>query len=105
MEIKKFYKKPDPVEALQLTEEACWDQWLNKVPFWPNELHHISGSYSSQNHTIGDAYISLDNSAYVEPRDRQIARLTDWIIKDKYGKFSRVSEEDFEALYVSVWEG
>jgi hypothetical protein len=90
----KFRKKPVVVEARQLTSSACWLSWIHDEPFWEGTLLSINGRYHPGEHTIHDAWISIDTLEGV-----MRASLGDWVIKGVNGEFYPCKPDIFALTY------
>jgi hypothetical protein len=88
----KFRKKPVVIEAVQLTDEVCWDNWLRGVPVFGK--FSVSGSYHKGDHTIHEAYVSIDTLEGV-----MTAKRGDWIIRGVKGEYYPCKPDIFAATY------
>jgi len=85
----KYKTRPVFVEAIQLTENVCWDYWLDKKMIF--DEFTVSGSYHPGRKTISYAYIYINKEVK--------CNLTDWIIKDSYGNYTTETDTIFNAIY------
>jgi hypothetical protein len=89
----RYRKKPEFVEAEQLTPEACWRYWLERKPILGSLI--VSGNYHAGNRIIYNASVYLPS----ESEDVNVAILGDWIVKDENGQFEKLTSAEFEATY------
>lgn len=86
--VKKYCKKPEPVEALQLTRES-WQEWteMEKFAEMPNKAAGIEGTRK-----FGMIVYGVGTS--------ERAGEGDWIVKNKSGVLSVVTADVFKAEYI-----
>ena len=88
----KYRKKPVVIEAMQLTEQDCWEGFLNNKLFWGK--FHIGGEYNSRDRKIFKAYTNIETL-----EGTMTANIGDWIIKGVKGEFYPCKPDIFEATY------
>ena len=90
--MSKYRKKPVVIEAVQVTEEACWDYWRHgKLVFGK---FGVSGHYHDADNKIYSASIGIDTL-----EGQMTASLNDWIIKGVKGEYYPCKPDIFEATY------
>ena len=93
--MSKFRKKPVVIEAVQLTEEACWAYWEHQQLFFGK--FGVAGNYHLGDRIIYSATVSIDTLEGL-----MIARINDWVIKGVKGEFYPCKPDIFEATYEAV---